>query len=87
MGPVTTEALIRLQLEPLAEGGYVATSPDVPGLVVTGETLSEIADIARGSIQVILDSFVERQEPLPPALTIASHGTVPLEFSIPVSLR
>jgi len=27
------EAAIRLHIEPLAEGGYVATSQDVPGLV------------------------------------------------------
>jgi predicted RNase H-like HicB family nuclease len=87
MGPVTTETLIRLQLEPLAEGGYVATSPDVPGLVVSGSTLSEIADIARGSIQVIIDSYLERREPLPPALATAQSSSAPLEFSIPVSLR
>ena len=29
-----SEAAIRLHIEPLEEGGYVATSPDVPGLVV-----------------------------------------------------
>ena len=87
MGSVITEALIRLKLEPLEEGGYVATSPDVPGLVVSGGTLGEIADIARGSIQVIIASYLERHEPLPPALAIAHVGSAPLEFSIPVSLR
>jgi antitoxin HicB len=86
-GICKTETLVRLQLEPLEEGGYVATSPDVPGLVVMGDTLGEIADIARGSIQVIIDSCIERNEPLPPALAIAHVGSTPLEFSIPVSLR
>jgi antitoxin HicB len=87
MGSVTTETLIRLQLEPLEEGGYVATSPDVPGLVVMGDTLGEIADIARGSIQVIIDSYLEWNEPLPPALAIVHVGASPLEFSTPVSWR
>jgi antitoxin HicB len=87
MGSVTTETLIRLQLEPLDEGGYVATSPDVPGLVVMGDTLGEIADIARGSIQVIIDSYLERNEALPPALAIAHFGSTPLEFSVPANLR
>jgi hypothetical protein len=49
MESVRAETLIRLQLEPLAEGGDVATSPDVPGLVVTADTPGEIAEIARGS--------------------------------------
>ena len=35
------EAAIRLHIEPLAEGGYVATSRDVPGLVAEGRTLQK----------------------------------------------
>jgi hypothetical protein len=41
------EALIRLDVEPLAGGGYLATSPDVPGLVAEGRTLAETAEIGR----------------------------------------
>ena len=32
------EVTIRLHIEPLEEGGYVATSPDVPGLVALLDT-------------------------------------------------
>ena len=32
-----SEAAIRLHIEPLDEGGFVATSPDVPGLVRKGD--------------------------------------------------
>ena len=42
-----SEAAIRLHVEPMEEGGYVATSPDVPGLVVEGRSLVEVAEIAR----------------------------------------
>ena len=34
------ETLIRLHVEALEEGGYVATSEDLPGLVAQGRTLA-----------------------------------------------
>jgi len=40
------EATIRLRIEPLEEGGFVATSPDVPGLVAEGRTITEATEIA-----------------------------------------
>jgi len=42
------EAAIRLHIEPLDEGGYVATSPDVPGLVAEGRSIVEAVEIAQG---------------------------------------
>jgi hypothetical protein len=42
------EATIRLHIEPLAEGGYVATSPDVPGLVAEGRSITETVETAGG---------------------------------------
>jgi hypothetical protein len=45
------EAAIRLRIEPLAEGGYVATSPDVPGLVAEGQ-LEEVWESV-GSLAIV----------------------------------
>jgi predicted RNase H-like HicB family nuclease len=59
------EALIRLDVESLASGGYVATSPDVPGLVAEGRTLAETAEIAQDVARKILESSVEHGDPLP----------------------
>ena len=42
------EVPIRLRIESLAEGGYVATSPDVPGLVAEGRSVTEAVEIAQG---------------------------------------
>ena len=42
------EAVIRLHIERLEEGGYVATSPDVPGLVAEGRSIVETVEIAQG---------------------------------------
>jgi len=61
------EALIRLDVAPLAGGGYLATSPDVPGLVAEGRTLAETAEIAQDVARKILESCVEHGDPLPPA--------------------
>ena len=46
-GQEMAEVTIRLQIEPLEEGGYVATSPDVPGLVAEGRSIVETAEIAQ----------------------------------------
>jgi antitoxin HicB len=61
------EALIHLDVESLTGGGYLATSPDVPGLVAEGRTLAETTEIAQDVARKILESCVEHGDPLPPA--------------------
>ena len=41
------EVAIRLHVAPLEEGGFVANSPDVPGLVAEGRSLVETTEIAQ----------------------------------------
>jgi len=78
------ESLIRLDIEELAEGGFVATSPDVPGLVAQGRTVSETVDIARDVARRIAESCIEHGDPLPPAFRKRISSTNSLE--IPVAL-
>jgi len=78
------ESLIRLEIEALAEGGYVATSPDVPGLVAQGRTLEETTEIARDVARKIVESCIENGDPLPPAFRKAGAG--PTSLDIPVAL-
>jgi predicted RNase H-like HicB family nuclease len=63
-----SEATIRLHLEPLEEGGFVATSPDVPGLVVEGRSIEEVTGIAHSLAHEIAACCREHGDPLPPAL-------------------
>lgn len=79
------EIAIRLHIEPLDEGGYVATSPDVPGLVAQGRTVAEAAEIARDVARKIAESCIEHGDPLPPAL---AQGTAnqPIDLTIPLGL-
>jgi antitoxin HicB len=79
------EAAIRLHIEPLEEGGYVATSPDVPGLVAEGRSLVEAAEIAQGLARKIVESCIEHGDPLPPALANLT-GNGALDLLIPVSV-
>jgi len=82
MGEVT----IRLHVEPLAEGGYVATSPDVPGLVAEGRSVMEVAEIAQGLARKIVESCLDHGDPIPPALSnLVVAGTV--DLLVPVSVR
>lgn len=68
------EALIRLTVEPLAEGGFVATSEDVPGLVAQGRTIAETVEIAQDVARKIAESMREHSEPLPLALERCVEG-------------
>jgi len=79
------EVMIRLHIEPLEEGGYVGTSPDVPGLVAEGRTITEAAEIAQGLARKIAESCLEHGDPLPPALSDLSGGV--MDLLIPVAVR
>jgi len=79
------EATIRLHIEPLTEGGYVATSPDVPGLVAEGRSITEAVEIAQGLTRRIVESCIEHGDPLPPAFNKLPRP--PLDLLIPVGVR
>lgn len=85
------EAMIRLKIVPLKEGGYLATSPDVPGLVAEGRTISEVSEIARDVARKIAESCIEHGDSLPKALRPLSRsgrksGKAEVNLLIPVSV-
>ena len=81
------EVAIRLHIEPLDEGGYVATSPDVPGLVAEGRSITEATEIAQRLARSIVESCLEHGDPVPPALSGLSAGKGPLDLLVPVGIR
>ncbi|MBL7222644.1 MAG: type II toxin-antitoxin system HicB family antitoxin [Candidatus Brocadiae bacterium] len=76
---------MRLHVEPLEDGGYVATSADVPGLVAEGRSISEAAEIAQGLTRKIVESCLDHGDPLPPSLSRLARG--PLELTVAVGIR
>ena len=49
------EHVIQLHIERLAEGGYVATSDAVQGLVAQGRTIQETLEIARDVAKKLIE--------------------------------
>ncbi len=62
------ETSIRLHIESLDGSGFLATSPDVPGLVAEGRSITETVEIAQGLARKIAELCIEHGDPLPPAL-------------------
>lgn len=81
------EVAIRIHIEPLEEGGYLATSPDVPGLVAEGRSVVEAVEIAQGLTRKIVESCLEHGDPLPPALQALADPDAPLDLLVPVGVR
>ena len=80
------EVTIKLHLEPLEEGGYVATSPDVPGLVAQGRNMTETVEIAQGLARKIAESCIEHGDPIPPALASLVSESPSVDLLIPVGM-
>jgi antitoxin HicB len=59
------EVAIRLHVEPSEDGGFVATSPDVQGLVAEGRTVAECARLAADLARAIAESCIAHGDPLP----------------------
>ena len=79
-----TEVLVKLRLQPLPAGGYLATSDVLPGLVAQGRTIAETMEIAQDVARKLIESCQEHGDPLPPGLrTPATEST---EVDIPVGV-
>ena len=65
------EILLAIQLEALPEGGFLATSDELPGLVAQGRTAAEALEIAQDVARKLIQSYEEHGDELPPALRTA----------------
>jgi predicted RNase H-like HicB family nuclease len=54
------EQVVRVHIEKLPEGVYLATSDDVQGLVAQGRTVSETLEIARDVARRLIEAQEER---------------------------
>lgn len=84
-----TEVLLNVKLEPLEEGGFVATSQDLPGLVVQGRTQTETLELAQANARILMEVYLTEKLALPPALRRALRRktravSLPLPVTLPV---
>ncbi|MHB8516091.1 MAG: type II toxin-antitoxin system HicB family antitoxin [Dehalococcoidia bacterium] len=63
-----TEVLVTIHLEALTEGGFLATSDELPGLVAQGRTVAETLEIAQDVARKLVESYAEHGDELPPPL-------------------
>ena len=78
------EILLPIHIESLPEGGFLATSEDLPGLVAQGRTLAEAMEIAQDVARKLVESYLEHGDALPLALrdTIPPDGDVRIPVSV-----
>jgi predicted RNase H-like HicB family nuclease len=57
------ELALRIQIEELPEGLFLATSDELPGLVAQGRTVAEALEIARDVARKLIDAQRERDGP------------------------
>lgn len=81
-----SESLLSIKIESLEEGGYLATSDDLPELLAQGRTVAETLEIAQDVARKIVESYLDHGDPLPDVLKAAIPAGVPLEAKIPVSV-
>ena len=82
-----TEIVLNVKVEALEEGGFLATSPDLPGLVVQGRTRTETLELAQTNARILLEVYLSEKLPLPPALRrVLKRKTKTLNLPLPVSM-
>ena len=59
------ELAIRIHVEQLPEGVYLATSDELSGLVAQGRTVAETLEIARDVARKLIEARREREDPHP----------------------
>ena len=78
------EILLSIHIEALPEGGFLATSEELPGLVAQGRTVAETIEIAQDVARKLIESYQEHGDELPPALRAAAPAKG--EVRIPVAM-
>ena len=82
-----TEIVLNVRVEPLEEGGFLATSPDLPGLVVHGRTRAETMELAQANARILMEVYLSEKLPLPPALRrVFKRKPKALTLLLPVAL-
>ena len=80
-----TEILLSVRVEALAEGGFLATSDELPGLVAQGRTLAETLEIAQDVARKLVESYREHGDALPAGLGEGGISGVVVRIPVAVS--
>lgn len=79
-----SEVLVNFHVEELDDGGFLATSDSIQGLVAQGRTISETLEIARDVARKLIESCIEHGDPLPIS-TSKKEGKFIHDIEVPVT--
>ncbi len=79
------EILLAIHIEALPEGGFLATSQELPGLVAQGRTAAEALEIAQDVARKLIQSYYEHGDELPLALRTAAPASGDVRIPISIS--
>lgn len=82
----STEYWVPIEIEPLEEGGFLATSSVLQGFLAQGRTLAETMEIAQDVARKLIESHIEHGDPLPKELVKAMQQSkrARVKVSVPV---
>lgn len=66
---------LRIEVQELTDGGdyrFMATSPDLPGLIVAGDTAEEVLNLAPQVAAALITSMRQSGDPLPATFAVSS---------------
>ncbi len=75
-----------IEVEELDDGGdyhYLATSPDLPNLLVVGDTIEEVLELAPGVAAALIASMCAAGDPLPKSLKVVSSTPFQSHVMVP----
>ena len=79
-----TDVMVPVHIEELPEGGFLAASENLLGLVTQGRTVAKTLEIAQDVACKLVESYLEHGDKLPDILQGSPHTSV--ELQIPVSI-
>jgi predicted RNase H-like HicB family nuclease len=68
--------LLEVEVEPLEEGGYLVTCPDLQGCHAEGATIAEALENVEDVARIIIELCLEDGLPLPPEVGAAEEPPV-----------
>lgn len=76
---------LRINIERLDDGDYryMATSPDLPNLIVAGDTIDEVLAEVPLVARALIETMRETGQPVPEALKVE---VMPYQASLPVAV-
>ena len=68
--------LLKVEVEPLEEGGYLASCPDLQGCHAEGDTIAEALENVEDVARIIIELCLEKGLSLPPELEAGEESPI-----------